>query len=927
MIRNRFKAKLAALLTAFGVLSPLLCGQNERVEFFENRIRPVLADNCYSCHTQLQTSGLRVDSRESLLKGGNAGPAVLPGNPEDSLLIRAVRHTNPRLKMPPSGKLSPQQIEDLTAWVQAGAYWPEKSETVPHKSKDFVITAESRAFWSFQPLQVPKLPKTGSAIDYLVRKKLDEVGLKPNPPADRRTLLRRLSFDLLGFPPSPEEIEIFLSDTSPKTVARTVDRMLESPHFGERWGRFWLDVARYGENDYSGTQVRDYPQAWRYRDWVIEAFNSDMPYDLFVKAQIAADLMPGDNTKLLGGLGLFGLGPWYYGISHPPQARADERHERVDMVSRGFLGLTAACARCHDHKYDPISMEDYYGLTGVFANVHYKSYPLVSGEEVDRFQKQEKKVKDLEKTIDDFLKRQSDELAEILAQQTSLYMQASWKVLRANLSTEEARSDQIRVEAETGGLDQETLSRWVAFLDRRQEEHPFLEPWFRLKQEPNPSESTIRKVTDEYQDLILSIIVEKKAIEEEMRLFLAKLPPQEERERTRLPDGFVSGDGFEVTRTLRGTDIEPKSLSRERYVAWKQLLGDDEKAVLRYQGQKLERFLQGEWKKHLEALRGELERRKGNLPSPYPYLPGIEEWKHPENAKLNIRGNPFQEGHEVPRRFLAVLSDGEPKPFQKGSGRLELAEAIVAHPLTARVMANRVWQHLLGSGIVRTPDNFGRTGDRPSNSELVEYLAWRLVDQKWSVKQLIREIVLSQTYQASSDDSKLNAAIDSGNHFFWRVNRRRLDAEAIRDSILSVSGQLDDKLGGASEELNPKNRRRTVYLKVGRFKLDETLALFDVPSPSVSNSQRGVTNVPLQRLFFLNSEFVLNQSDALVKRLRTTSSEDLAMISNAYHLLFSREPSSSEIQIARAFLETGVTDAWTLYAQALLSSNEFVYVD
>jgi hypothetical protein len=682
---------------------------------------------------------------------------------------------------------------------------------------------------------------------------------------------------------------------------------------------------------------------------VIEAFNADMPYDLFVKAQIAADLLPGDQSKLLGGLGLLGLGPWYYGISHPPQARADERHERVDMISRAFLGLTAACARCHDHKYDPISMEDYYGLAGVFANVHYKSYPLVRREEVERFQAQEKKVKDLEKSIEEFLKRQSDELAEIMARQISRYMQASWRVLRAPESSEEAKTARIRAEVEACGLDQETLTRCIAYLGRPQEEHPYLRPWSLWLEKADASESEIRKVADDYQEVILSILAEKKALEEEMRTLLAKLPPQEERERTRLPDGFVSGDGFEVTRTLRGTDIEPKTLSRERYVAWKQLLGDDEKAIFRYQDKKLERFLQGEWKKHLEALRRELEDLKSKLPEPYPYLAGIEEWQHPENVRLNVRGNPFQEGREVPRRFLAVLSDGAPKPFQKGSGRLELAEAVVSHPLAARVMANRVWQHLFGTGIVRTPDNFGKTGDRPSNPALLEYLSWRLVDQKWSVKKLIREIVLSRTYQASSDDSNLNKGIDPGNRFFWRVNRRRLDAEAIRDSILFVSGRLDTKLGGPSQELmaentnniaamNPangrpsqeitgENTRRTVYVKVGRFKLDETLALFDVPSPSVSNSQRGVTNVPLQRLFFLNSEFVLNQSDALVKRLRTIQADEPAMVRNAYHLLFAREPSRSETQMARDFLATAGKDAWTLYAQALLSSNEFVYVD
>ena len=945
----RFTAELFLLLSISLAASPRLLPQADQTEFFESRIRPVLAENCYTCHSQLQTSGLRLDSREYLLKGGSLGPAVVPGNPDESLLIRAVRHTHERLKMPPAGKLSSQQIEDLAAWVRSGSYWPEKDGVVAPKTDQDVIKPEHRAFWSFQPLRVPKLPKTKSPVDYLVRSKLNELGLKPNNPADQRILLRRLSFDLLGLPPSPEEAKAFLSDSSPQAIARTVDRLLESPHFGERWGRFWLDVARYGENDYSGVQVRDYPQAWRYRDWVIEAFNTDMPYDLFVKAQIAADLLPGDNAKLLGGLGLFGLGPWYYSISHPPQARADERHERVDMISRGFLGLTAACARCHDHKYDPISMEDYYGLAGVFANVHYKSYPLVPREEVERFQAQEKKVKDLEKNIDHFLKRQGDELAEIMARQTSRYMQASWKILRAPESSEDAKSALIRSEAEVAGLDQETLTRCVVYLARPQEEHPYLRPWSQLLDKADATESEIRKVADDYQEVILSILGEKKTLEEEMRTLLARLPAEEKRERTRLPDGFVSGDGFEVSRTLRGTDIEPKTLARERYVAWKQLLGDDEKAIFHYQDKKLERFLQGEWKKHLEALRRELEDLKRNLPQPYPYLPGIEEWEHPANARLNIRGNPFQGGREVPRRFLAVLSDGAPSPFQKGSGRLELAEAIVGHPLAARVMANRIWQHLFGTAIVRTPDNFGKTGDRPSNPELLEYLSWRLMDQKWSVKKLLREIVLSQTYQASSDDSKLNAAVDPGNRFFWRVNRRRLDAEAIRDSILFVSGRLDSQLGGPSQELtaentnnvaamNPpngrpsqefkaENTRRTVYVKVGRFKLDETLALFDVPSPSVSNSQRGVTNVPLQRLFFLNSEFVLNQSDALVKRLRATNADEPAMIRSAYHLLFARQPSSSEAQMARDFLASAGKDAWTLYAQALLSSNEFVYVD
>ncbi len=934
-----------ALLIACSAAGPLQA-ESKPEEFFENRIRPILAAHCYSCHAQLQASQLRVDSREHLLKGGSLGPSVVPGDPDSSILIQAVRHTHERLKMPPSGKLSPRQIEDLAAWVRAGAHWPEKGVG---GGKDEIASGH-KAFWAFQPLRAPKVAQTAaSPIDHFVGSKLNELRLKRNNPAERRILLRRLSFDLLGLPPSPEEVTAFLADSSPQALASTVDRMLESPHFGERWGRFWLDVARYGENDYSGVQVRDYPQAWRYRDWVIDAFNRDMPYDLFVKAQIAADLLPGDRGKLLGGLGLLGLGPWYYGISHPPQARADERHERVDMISRGFLGLTAACARCHDHKYDPISMEDYYGLAGVFANVHYKSYPLVPAGEVERVEAQEKKVKDLEKTIDDFLKRQSDELAQIMARQTSRYLQASWKVLRARDSNEEAKSARILTEAEAWGLDRETLTKAVTYLSRPQDEHPYLRPWSLLLEKADATEAEVRQVAGDYQEAIFSIWAEKKALEEEMRVLLARLPPRPEQERTRLPDGYVSGDGFEATRNLVGTDVEPKSLSRERHVAWNQLLGDGEKAIFRHQGKGLERFLHGEWKKHLDALRRELEERKSKLPEPYPYVAGVEEWKQPRNARLNVRGNPFQEGPEVPRRFLSVLSSGSPKPFEKGSGRLELAEAIAAHPLTARVMANRVWQHLLGAGIVRTPDNFGKTGDRPSNPELLEYLAGRLVDQGWSVKKLIREILLSQTYRASSDDSKANESIDPGNRFFWRANRRRLDAEAIRDSILSVSGRLDRQPGGPSQELtaentnnvaamNPaggrrapeskgENIRRTVYVKVGRFKLDETLALFDVPSPSVSNSQRGVTNVPLQRLFFLNSEFVLKQADALVARLRTAGGDEQQMIRNAYYLLFARDASPSEARMAREFLATAGKDAWTLYAQALLSSNELVYID
>ena len=885
--------------------------------FFEAHIRPLLAEHCYSCHGDLATSGLRVDSRDSLLRGGSRGPAIVPGNPESSLLMQALNRTHPTLKMPPSGRLAERNVEDLARWIRAGAAWPQEAK---HGGDADVqgVGEEDRSYWAFQPL---RNPATGgdSPIDELVRAVLRENGLTPNPAADRRTLLRRVSFDLTGLPPTPEQVSDFLLDDSPRAFASVVDRLLGSPHFGERWGRYWLDVARYGENDYRGVGIEEYPQAWRYRDWVIGALNSDLPYDLFVKAQLAADLLPGDNNDLLGGLGLVGLGPWYYGISHPPQARADERHERVDMVSRGFLGLTVACARCHDHKYDPISMRDYYGLAGVFASVHYKSYPLASDHVVQEYERRAQEIKDAEKQIKDYLKRQSDELTRILTARTADYLTASWRVLSMGETDEDEVACKTDEVARKHSLDSQTLGRWVEYLSKPHEEHPFLDGWHRLLLDGSAVEAEVRQVAEDYQAVLVSLAKEWDEIEEETRTLVARLT-KKERERTRLPNGYTSGDSFKFD------DVDTKPMARDRYLAWKSVLGPGSDAVLRYQGKELERFLHGEWKQHLHWLRDQLEQQKSKLPSHYAYLPGIEDWKQPRNAKLNPRGNPFQEGADVPRRFPAVLSDSEPAPFRNGSGRLELAEAIVKHPLAARVMANRVWQHLFGSGIVRTPSNFGRTGARPSNRVLLEYLAWRLVDQDWSIKTLIREIVLSRTYRASSDRSKANEETDPENRFFWRAKRRRLDVEALRDAILFVAGRLDPTPGGASEVLSADNWRRTVYGRVERFRPDETLALFDFPNPSASSAQRVVTTVPLQRLFFLNSEFILNQSEGLAERVRSAG-DDADRIRKLHRLLYAREAAAADLQDGLDFLVSAGADGWTQYAQVLLGSNEFAFVD
>ncbi|MFN0170818.1 MAG: PSD1 and planctomycete cytochrome C domain-containing protein [Bryobacteraceae bacterium] len=877
-------------------------GQPNTDEYFETKVRPLLAGQCYGCHAEMNTAGLRLDSRQALLKGGNHGPAIVPGDPEKSILIQVLRHAHESIKMPPKGPLSKDQVESIADWVREGAYWPEAAKASVRHQEEREPTPEQKSSWAFRPLKA----QPGASIDGLVRAALQKKGLAQNPRAAKAVLLRRLSFDLTGLPPAPEETRHFLDDSSPDAVPKLVDRLLASPRFGERWGRYWLDIARYGEDDYTGTQPRPYPNAWRYRDWVIQAFNDDMPYDVFVKAQIAGDLMGGE--PYLAGLGLFGLGPWYYSIAAPAQARADERHDRVDVVSRGFLGLTAGCARCHDHKYDPISMKDYYGLAGVFASTQYKEYPLAAKEQVDRYEAAQKRIKQIEKSIEDFRNQQSVELAGLLLHQTARYLTAAWRVYGP------AKQDATAV-AKDAGLDKELLERWVKHLQKKDLNHPYLKPW------QDAAEGDKPRLAAEFQQTVMRIVEEKNALDDENKALVARgKAPKVQGRRTILPGNYVSEEDFNP-----GADIATKSLDREPYVLWRSLLAPKD-GLLRFDGEPIDRFLEGEWRKHLTLLKQELETAKKQSPEPYPFVMGVAEHEFPLDLNLNLRGNPQELGEVVPRRFLAVLSPGKPGELRRGSGRLQLAEVVAAQPLAARVMANRVWQHLFGAGLVRTPSNFGVMGDKPALPDLLDYLAWRFASRQYSIKALIREIVLAGTYQASSAHSAGGATADPENRLWWRANRRRLDAEALRDSMLAAAGTLDGQTGGPSLELDEKNRRRSVYAKVGRYRQEPTLALFDFPSASITAEQRVATNVPLQRLFFLNSEFVMGQAESLAARL-SAGPDPSDRIGEAYQLLFARGPSATEVEMGRRFLLSAGADAWKQYAQVLLSSNEFAFLD
>ncbi len=848
---------LVFLLTA--LTSPAASVADQR-DFFEMRVRPVLAKNCFTCHTTARMGGLEMSGRDALIKGGKSGPAIVPGDAEKSLLVQAVAQTHERLKMPPQGKLAESEIADLRAWIKDGAIWPESAPSKNAKAGEYVITPEQRAYWAFQPVRKPDPPAVKdknwgrSTVDRFILAKLESKNLKPVGMAGKPALIRRATFDLIGLPPTTEEVDAFVRDKSKDAFAKVVDRLLASPHYGERWGRYWLDVARYSDDKLNSTMDEPYANSFRYRDWVIAAFNQDMPYDLFVKAQIAGDQLPEkDPEKYQPGLAFYADSPEF-------------QDDRVDVTSRGFLGLTVACATCHDHKFDPIPTKDYYGLLGIFRGTEYHEVPLAPQDVVMAFQKHKKLVDDQEAAIKEFLNSQATQLSEILAAKTARYLKAAEK----EVSSEE-------------GLDQETLERWMKYLKKPQKEHHYL-----------PA-----KDPQEFQAFVLAVNAEKKHIDDENHIRLG---------------------GSNARRDLSNANL--LSLERDKYFLWRDLFSDT--GILYYGDNKIDRFLQGEWKSHLDSMRATLEELKKTIPPQYPFLRTIQDVKNPGNMHVLLRGSPDSPGEEAPRRFLAVLSPSDRKPFTKGSGRLELAEAIADpnNPLTARVMVNRIWQRHFGQGLVRTPSNFGQLGDRPSHPELLDYLAARFVENKWSIKSLHREIMLSSVYALSAENSAANYAVDPENRLVWRANRRRLDAEALRDSLLFVSGNLDLKPGGQAERLTDENKRRAVYGFVSRRKLDGMLALFDFPSPNNTSEQRLSTSVPLQKLFFMNSPLVADQAKALAARLK---GEDAARIDQAYRILFSRPPSKQEIELGRQFLHEG-KDPWPQYAQVLLSSNEFSFI-
>jgi mono/diheme cytochrome c family protein len=900
-------------------------------EFFERKIRPLLVQHCFSCHGKGQKKGeLSLNNRESMLAGGDSGAAVVLGKPDESLLIQAIER-NGDIQMPPNGQLAADEIAAIKHWVALGAPWPaDKSGAVASGLRaGGAISDDDRSFWSFQPVRDVPLPLVEprdwprQTLDHFILAQLKANQLEPSAEAGKLTLLRRAMFDLTGLPPSPDEVEAFMSDGSPQAYERLIERLLASPQYGERWARHWLDVARYGEDQAHTFQARLYPNGYRYRDWVVKALNDDMPYDRFVVEQIAGDLVK-DTERLdhLPALGYFALGPVYYGDAGcAGRARADEYDDRVDTLCRGFLALTVSCARCHDHKFDPITTQDYYALAGVFASSKYQESPLAPPDEVKKYDDALAQVKAQEKILADAQTEESRKLGETFTPDVARYMVAAWRVQQRRKTDAKFSVPKFAKELQ---LHDSLVERWLQYLAPASvSTRSHLAAWKKLTEGEDPQKDLsedpaavegVTRAAEEFQSVVVAAIAARDKVDADHE---AKLAAATAEEKGKIRKAALDKPSADLLKDVFLDRTSPLAIPKDR----------------------LSPYLSAERKKFFEELQSELDLRKKAVGTKYPFAHGLTEGD-PTNLQVHLRGNHTTLGDEVPRRFLAVLSNKEIQPFAKGSGREELARAIASpsNPLTARVMVNRIWQHHFGRGIVGTPSNFGLLGERPTHPELLDHLAHKFVASGWSIKQLHREIMLSATYRQASGFRESCYQRDPGNRLLWRMNLRRLDVESWRDAVLAISGSLDRTVGGPPANLNsPDNRRRTLYASISRHDLNGMLRLFDFPDPNLTSENRVVTTVPMQQLFVLNSEFMVRQSKLLAARLEKEKlSDDAAKIERTYRLLYGRGPTELESRVGLSFIQGGAAaspaaevklTAWEQYAQALLCANEFMFID
>jgi hypothetical protein len=872
------------------------------LEYFEKNVRPVLIDNCYGCHSasaEKLKGGLYLDTRDGLLKGGDTGPAIVPGNPEKSLLIRAVRYTDKDLKMPPKDKkLSDEQIEHLEAWVKMGAPDPRTGQAAKP------ATAEPRKHWAFQPVHEPVPPSVKTKklvrtpVDAFLLARLEEKKLSFATIADRRTLIRRATFDLHGLPPTPEEVQAFEADDSPAAFAKLVDRLLASPRYGERWARYWLDIARYADTKgYVFEEERRYPFSFTYRDYVIRAFNDDLPYDRFLIEQIAADqLALGEDKRALAAMGFLTLGRRFL------NSQPDIIDDRLDVVGRGTMGLTIACARCHDHKFDPISMKDYYGLYGVFASSSEPGEkPLLGGsslpKEFPEYQAERKKRDD---ELAKFRQDKENEVFNRIRGQVGDYLLA---LHDSDSGPDEKKENLIRerkLQPSLARRYREASRKWSAPGD------PIFGPWFAMaKLERTNFVASAKELSAQFSrgregsnELNAAVAT----------LFDANQPPTSLKDVAEAYNQLFAAVDKEW-RDSRTNSPPVDMLSDASREALRQILYGKDSPIMSLDGGELTRFMDTPAQQKLRALRRKVDELDATHPGVPPRAMALVDNTNPTRPHIFRRGNPNNPGDEVPRAFIEVLAGPNRKPFTKGSGRLEMAEAIANkdNPLTARVWVNRIWTYHFGTPLVRTPSDFGLRSELPTHPALLDYLAARLMEDGWSTKKLHRLIMLSSAYQQGNAENVKAVKVDPANSLYWRQNRRRLDFEAMRDTLLALSGRLDLTMGGRPVDITKEDAppRRTVYAFVERQNLPGIFRTFDFASPDTTSPQRFTTTVPQQALFLMNSPFVVQQTTNVVLRPDVVSlTDENARIVRLYQIAFQRTPDSAEIALARNFLAT-----------------------
>ncbi len=929
------------ILSAIACSASSAAAQSPEIDFFETKIRPVLVEHCYSCHsaTAKKVRGsLLLDSRDGLRKGGESGAVLVLGQPDKSPILDALRHDG--IKMPPNKKLPAEVAADFERWIKAGAVDP-RTTPATKAAVPSPIDPEARKHWAFQPIKNPALPAVKNSqwvqtpLDAFILAKLEAKGLTPSPTADPRTLLRRIYFDLVGLPPSPEEVAAFSRDPSPTAFAAVVDRLLASPQYGERWGRHWLDVARFADTKdgvlmFGDDRIR--PYAYTYRDYVVRAMNEDVPYNKFIEDQLAADQLyapakageVGPQSWRLAAMGFLTLGRMFDG--NVP----DVIDDRIDVVSRGLLGLTVSCARCHNHKYDPIPTADYYSIYGIFASCDQPvELPLIAAPDATPAAVEfEKKSGQKRQELIAFHENQYALLSEQVHQRVGDYL-----VHVATTAPDPLETAIFFLSLAPSDLRPPVTARWRRFLEQNATaDDPVFGLWHDLMALPD----------DGFKDRAAKILAARAkgdigiARGATNPLVLASLQKEPLTNKADVARRYGSAlrHAYDESKKLDAAKIATMPPEQKQLV---DLVAGRDSPCYFPKSQTRRYMSRGETDSFGGKLT-ELDRIAVKAPAAPPRAMILADEAEPVEPRVFLRGNPSTLGPKIPRQFLAILSPEERRPFAHGGGRLDLARAIADpnNPLTNRVLVNRVWMHHFGEPLVATPSDFGLRTAPPTHPELLDHLAAAFMADGWSLKKLHRRIVLSAAYQQASLDRKDAHAIDPDNRLLWKMNRRRLDLEAMRDSLLAVSGRLDLTLGGRPVDIvnDPQNRRRTLYSLIDRQSLPGLFRSFDFAVPDTSVERRPQTTVPQQALFALNSAFMMEQAKSLAGRIELPSdAAPEARVVAIYRLALGREPQEREIAAAVRFLSeprSGTASPLSplqQLAQAVLMTNEFAFVE